>query len=432
MSGTSLLFILFQVLAAPQDSPAPVEGLDETTTRGLATQYRKTELWTLKAVILTALGRHWHPSGAEIVIDALNEKDARVRAFALEALRRADPETLKAAARAELMDALVNRQLKVEHPFFRTRVLEVLKAVAPDAGADLPASWTRWWSESRATWKAGPWTAPRRQESPDGAGPNQTRAESFVERAFDLNLAGIEAAICIDATGSMQPTIDAARDAVGDMMAVLRGISPRFRLGVVWYRDFDDHKDGADILLPLTPQLESVHSKLRNLTASGGGDIPERVEKGLEFALSPAMGWQFGTNKIVVLVGDAPPHPKDVAKAVGLARKAHEEPFGAGKGGVATGSRDREKPKPRGFIVSALGVGRIRVAPPAAKALREIATAGGGTYGEIVGGSAEDAVASAGQIVGHVLAATFGEAWADATGEFVKTYLEYRKNRFFD
>lgn len=431
---TLLFLAAFSLTLSAQDAPGTAEGLDESETRGLVAQYQKTDQWTLKAIVLSALGRHWHPAAADIVLDALNSKDARLRAFALETLRRSDPETLGAAARADLVDNLVRKQLRVEHPFYRARVLEVLKLVAPDADASTVADWSRWWSKDRESgWTTKSWTPPKRAEIEGES--RSTRATSFVERAFDLNLAGIEAAICIDATGSMQPTIDAAREAVGDMMAVLRGIAPKFRLGIVWYRDFGDCKDGADILLPLSPQLEAVRAKFRNLTASGGGDAPERVEKGLEFALNPAMGWQPTAHKVILVVGDAPPHPPDVSKAVELARKAHEgiAPKDGKAGDVATGGK-KEPPKPRGFLISTMGVGKGQVATRTAETFRQIAKAGGGTYGELLANDAKsgDPIESAGRIIAHVLGASFGEAWATSTDDFVKTYLEYRRQRVFE
>lgn len=400
------------------------EGLEESATRALVAQYRKSQHWALKCVILSALGRRWHPAGAEMALDGLASKDLRLRAYAVEALRRAEPETLRAAASKELVEDLVSKQLRVEHAFFRTRVLDVLRTIAPDAKAKTGADWSSWWGRAKADYAPPPWKAPERKD----AGASGTVAEKFVERAFDLSASGLEVVVCLDTTGSMQPTIDGARSALADLVAILRGIAPQFRLGVVHYKDVEDFKDGAQVLVPLGNNVELVQQKLNGLQAGGGGDFPEAVEKGLELALHPQkIGWQAATNKVVVILGDAPPHPGNLAKAKELAKNAREKPFGlkpdvsSGKGG---------KPRVRPFLVAAIGIGTSAVSPETETAFQEIAAAGGGAYGTILTEGGKGAEGTSDKLIAHILASSFGPEWARPAEAFVEIFLDYRRNGF--
>ncbi len=405
---------------------SPTGALDETATRGLVAQFRKSQHWALKCVVLSALGTRWHPAGAGILLEALQSKDLRLRAYALEALRRADPATLRSAATKEVVEELVSKQSAVSHAFYRERLAAVLRALSPEIKTKDPADWTRWWRGIKESYVPPPWTPP---DKPKESGRSGTVAEKFVERAFDLNAAGVEVVVCLDTTGSMQPTIDAARAGLADLVAILRGIAPRFRLGLVHYRDLEDYKDGAQILAPLSDKVEAVQSKLAGLQAGGGGDFPERVEKGLELALHPQkIGWQAATNKIVVVIGDAPPHPEDLEKAKSLAKGAREKPFGM-KPDVASGKEG--KPRLRPFMISTIGVGMSGVSSETEKAFRDISEAGGGAYGALITGENGKSTAGASEkIVAHILSSSFGPEWAKATEAFVETYLEYRRNGF--
>jgi Mg-chelatase subunit ChlD len=257
-------------------------------------------------------------------------------------------------------------------------------------------------------------------------GKGGTVAQTLVERAFDLNAAGLEVAICIDSTGSMQVAIDHARDAVEDLVSLLKGIAPKFRLGLVHYKDVTDFSAGAEIRVPLTPNVTAVHDSLADLRAGGGGDTPEAVEKGLEQALLPAMGWQKTTNKLVVIVGDAPPHPENIPIAVDLARNAHERPFQR-KNAPTTG---KEKSNVRPFVISALALNSGPVA-----AFREITDAGGGMCVSLAPqgarrGQAEERAAAASKgtkaFVKQVLVLSFGSQWREPMDEFVEIYFAYR------
>ena len=64
---------------------------------------------------------------------------------------------------------------------------------------------------------------------------------------------------------------------------------------------------------------------MRGLRAKGGGDIPEAVFEGISEAMTHG-GWRPNSHRVMILIGDAPPHPqkdgyKKTLKLVGDWRK---------------------------------------------------------------------------------------------------------------
>lgn len=425
---SALLILLASLINAPQEpAPRPPEILGESSVRSLEAKFRESDAWTLRCMILLALGPQWHPAGSDMIVAALGDKDRRVRAYAVEALRRSHSSTLRSAASKPLVEELIERQLSVKSDFYHSRVLEVLRLLVPDAPASKASEWQTWWTKACDTHAPAPWNPPP-PPAADGASsgkPGQTVAERFVERGFDLNAAGLDVAICIDTTGSMQTTIDATRDSLTQLVAQLRGLAPAFRLGLVQYKDLEDMKGGAQLLLPLSPDVGAVQTRLSKLVADGGGDFPERVEKGLEAALSAKMGWGPATNKVIVIIGDAPPHAPDIEKAKSLAREAHQKPFGQ-RPDVATGGKTKVKLRP--FITAAIGVGAWGVSPETEKAFQSIAEAGGGAYAAI---NTSNGAGSADAIVEKVLTFSFGNEWRSSVEAFSAIYRDYHTGGFF-
>ena len=414
--------------AAEEKLPPPVP-LGEAATVAVAARYKASKHWVQKSVVLLSLNHYWHPKGCVMVLDALRNRDRRLRAYGIETLLRTEKDLLPRIASAELIQELILKQLQIKNPHYRSRVLEALARIAPDASATTRSQWSSWWFKARKTWEPKPWSPPPEAKRTAG-GRGRTVVQAFVERAFDLYHSGLDVAIVIDSTGSMQPTIDAARDALGQMVEILDGISPKLRMGLVHYRDLEDMSDGAKLLTPLTKNVKAVREKLGNIVAMGGGDAPERLANGLEIALSRSMRWKKDTNKLVIIIGDAP--PQDMAKATKLARDGFENPGSLSKV-VHTGPRKKQKP----FITSGICVGGY-----AQRAFREIAKAGGGAYGQInfarpgggagavgrreaTGGNATE------RIVEHILTLSFGARFRREMRAFVRIFYAYRKAGLF-
>ena len=345
-----------------------------------------------------------------MVRDALAQRDMRLRCFALEALVRVDDPGLAMVMTAPLLDEIIAKHLstKGRKKYFGTRMRAVLARLFPEVSKDATIKeWRTWWEARRETYKPARWVAP-----PPKKGPRKSVVAPFFKRAFDLQEAGMDMVIVIDSTGSMQRTIDLARDALDEIVTVIRGVAPRFRIGLVHYRDYEDIDEGAQILVKLTSSHQKVKKRLARLEADGGGDIPERVERGLELALDRKMGWLKSANKTVILIGDAPPHRDAILKAVRLADSAYKNP------GATSGNKVTSPSKPqRPFVTSAIAVGTM-----AEVSFERIAKAGGGAYVRLranrrTGGDS---------IVRRILTLSFGARWSKQVTSFLLVYRKYR------
>lgn len=424
--------------------------LDQPTTEALVGRYEVSEHWVQKAVIMLSLNQYWHPSGNQILLAGMRGKDPRLRAFAVEALLRSDPELLPKLATTEMLDELIGKQLSTRNALYEQRVLEILNRMCPTVDANKKSAWAGWWRKQKDDHQAAAWEPLTQSKASDG---NTTAA---AQRAFDLNQQGLDLMICIDSTGSMQSTIDALASALGEMAGILSGISPKLRLGVVHYKDNDELGEaGAEVVQKLSKNIKSTRKKLDKLRAIGGGDLPEAVLGGLDMALSKSMKWGAQANKLVILIGDAPPHPAEKQAAVDLARMAFEKPGTQNDKRPTTGARKPQTP----FLTSAIGVFSkiapgVRVGPGFGQFqksqqqmrddFQEIAKAGGGVFVEVEfvidgkvltskekraakgngGGVASQATR---MIVEHILVLSFGERFQSEMKEFVRIFYAYKK-----
>ncbi len=433
---------------AAQSTPPP---LGKGTTEALVGRFEAAEHWVQKAVVLLSLNQYWHPVGNQMILAAIRDSDPRLKAFGLEALLRSDKELLPTLATPELLDELVGKQLGKKNELYQQRVGEVLALLVPEAGATQRSEWLAWWRQNKSTHQPKQWL-PREQPKDTGGGTS-----AAAQRAFDLYQSGLDLMLCLDSTGSMQPTIDALAIALGEMADILSGISPKLRVGLVHYKDNDElGKHGAEVVQSLTKNIKGIRKKLEKMRAIGGGDLPEAVLGGLDLALSKKMKWNADANKIAVLIGDAPPHPKEKQQAIDLARTAFEKPGSQNDKKPTTGARKPEKP----YLTSAIGVfvkfgPNVKLGPGYAqfkeaqetmrKDFKEIAQAGGGVYVEVEflfeggppptskekraakkkgGGAASKATR---EIVEHILVLSFGERFKVEMKEFVRIFYAYKE-----
>jgi Mg-chelatase subunit ChlD len=135
--------------------------------------------------------------------------------------------------------------------------------------------------------------------------PNQKNARPEVEVVF-----------CLDTTGSMSGLIDAAKKKIWAISnQIVSGTpTPKVKVGLLAYRDRGD--EYITKIVPLTDDLDAIHTQLMSFRAAGGGDFPESVNQALHESVTK-FNWSKNpkTLKIIFLVGDAPPHmdyPDDV------------------------------------------------------------------------------------------------------------------------
>lgn len=425
--------------------------LGKGTTEALVGRYEASEHWVQKAVVLLSLNQYWHPSGNQMILAALRDSDARLKAFGIEALLRSDEALLPCLATPELLNELIGKQLGKKNELYQQRVGLALSRMLPDVKASKRSEWSSWWRRNKDAHQPKAW---QEREQPKDAGGGTSAA---AQRAFDLYQSGLDMMLCLDSTGSMQPTIDALAIALGEMADILSGISPKLRVGLVHYKDNDElGKHGAEVVQSLSKNIKGTRKKLEKMRAIGGGDLPEAVLGGLDLALSKKMKWAADANKIAILIGDAPPHPDEKQQAIDLARAAFEKPGSQNDKRPTTGARKPQKP----YLTSAIGVKlkigpNVRVGPGfkefqnSQKTMREdfqaIAKAGGGVYVEVEflfeggppptskdkreakkngGGAAGEATQ---KIVEHILVLSFGERFKVEMKEFVRIFYSYRR-----
>jgi uncharacterized protein YegL len=119
----------------------------------------------------------------------------------------------------------------------------------------------------------------------------------------------IEVCFVLDTTGSMSGLIEGAKEKIwsiaNEMIAAKP--TPELKLSLVGYRDRGD--EYITKITDLTDDIDTIHARLMEFTANGGGDGPESVNQALHEAVTK-ITWSKDRDvlKIVFLVGDAPPH----------------------------------------------------------------------------------------------------------------------------
>ncbi len=124
-----------------------------------------------------------------------------------------------------------------------------------------------------------------------------TQRPAIAKRQVDL-------AFVLDTTGSMSEEIDAVKQTIKAVSDQLSNAQTDVRIGLVEY------KDRSDCLLtrtfPFSSDLRGFSNSVRNISASGGGDMPEDMHKGLDAALDK-LAWRGEATRMVVVIADAPP-----------------------------------------------------------------------------------------------------------------------------
>lgn len=198
----------------------------------------------------------------------------------------------------------------------------------------------------------------------------------------------IDLGVAIDCTASMSGEIAAAQAGVEDLARFLDAGCPGTRLAIVGYRDRREEFTVKGWDFTASPQ--EARSRLWQLWADGGGDEPELVQEALHFAYAK-FGWRATAQRVLVLVGDAPPTPGFGGYCVDAARAAS-------RAGIVThvlSARDPDKP------------GEVKHFP-------EIARAGGGRLVRL----GEEA-----DLVAEIAGVTLSDTWHD---HIVAVYQRYQ------
>ena len=162
-----------------------------------------------------------------------------------------------------------------------------------------------------------------KEKSYDGiAGGFEGFQGSFSTYLGLLRRAGLDVVFVIDATGSMGWIIEQVKTKITGMMDVIRKLVPTARLGLVAYRDRDE--EYVTKLHPLTFRVGRLRQFLNGLEAKHGGDWEEAVDEGLKVAIEE-IRWRRNAKKIIIVVGDAPPHKKDMDRTLQVIAKFRQQ-----------------------------------------------------------------------------------------------------------
>lgn len=162
--------------------------------------------------------------------------------------------------------------------------------------------------------------------------------EAFGKYVGTLRKGGLDVAIVVDATGSMQNIIDTLKRKLDDMVVNMQRLVPTARIGAVAYRDRDSGnvatapRQSEDFVVKwsdLTFNSKKVQSFLNGIVAEGGGDWEEAVKDGVDAAIAN-LKWREDAKKVIIIVGSSPPHKNDVPALMSTIASWHA------KGGVVS------------------------------------------------------------------------------------------------
>lgn len=144
----------------------------------------------------------------------------------------------------------------------------------------------------------------------------------FGDYVGGLRKVGLDIALVIDTTDSMQFVIDDVKARLTQLVTMIHRMVPTARIGIVVYRDRGD--DYVVKWTDLSFRTEKLRDFLSQITAAGGGDWEEAVKEGMDAAIHD-LSWRKKSKKIIILVGGSPPHPEDVEAVREMVRKFHDD-----------------------------------------------------------------------------------------------------------
>lgn len=286
------------------------------------------EAWHIRSLVMLDLQRMQGLRPIEAIAARLPEEaHAYVLACGLKVLASRARVSLVAGGGPPLIDQLI-RLARHPHPTVRTRALKILGTLPPkdeaEASKDL-SGLVRWWLRNRQAIEQEQkrlrpelLRAVTRTSSKTGSVAEKTpRLYDHLDR---IRTHGLELVIVMDHTGSMGPVIGAAKVRAVKLIRQVREYVPRFRAGLVTY------DDAARLRIPLTTQAAALEKAFRKVAAGGGGDYEEGVDKGIAHALvQELIGWSRSAQRVIVVVGDAPPHDGDVRRLLRMIRHARDD-----------------------------------------------------------------------------------------------------------
>lgn len=142
----------------------------------------------------------------------------------------------------------------------------------------------------------------------------ETIIEDIVSLLIDIeDKDNLDVVFAIDATGSMKNDIDKLKADLQPALIELFGAPTTARVGLLFYRDYGDTFKYMDLPVRchgFTSNFDTFNKNLNAIKINGkeGGDIPEAVYEAM-YAASAFYTWRADSQKKIILIGDAEPHP---------------------------------------------------------------------------------------------------------------------------
>jgi hypothetical protein len=214
-----------------------------------------------------------------------------------------DDELMKTAEKA--LKSVINRMERAEAGMLSPRLARVT------GSADLQRDyrWRTWLLKNTLRLNLQPVFAFDKDAAPTSVnGIAALSSEQFIglrNYMTALDTRDLELVICLDCTASMGGELSQAQGDLDAMLLFLGDIVKSLRVGLVAYRDHN--ADFETKTQDLTTDFGAVRRALWTLSADEGGDTPEAVYPAMKRALYE-FTWTRDADKVLVVVGDAPPH----------------------------------------------------------------------------------------------------------------------------
>lgn len=374
----TILGVLLSLTAVRADPP-PRPMLEETTAseRDVLGRMLTSRSWARRAIGAMRLERYGCDASKDALVELLADDAWQVRAFSIRSLGRrriaadeswfadeAEPRVLRTALRhrysleaARLERGVTRlaerrnvdeRMLGVElgaasgDPELESIARETLRSVIlrmdrRQAGALSPRiaavtgkrgirrahNWQTWLLKAGRSFEVRPaFTIPAGDDPLVPAGlpaldtERFTRLEDYMSTLHDRR---IDLAICLDTTASMSGELAEAQAGLDDLMVFAADVVSEFRVAIVAYRDARSRYQTR--WWDFTSSIDEARGHLWSLAANGGGDTPESVSAAMRDAFTNLV-WLDDHVKVLIVIGDAPPHPGTGAHCITMAKRA--------------------------------------------------------------------------------------------------------------
>lgn len=149
----------------------------------------------------------------------------------------------------------------------------------------------------------------------EGATEAALQIDGQQDGVLDLRLASerapigtrtVDLAFVLDTTGSMSEEITAVKTTIQKVAKVLSDEQTTVRIGLVEYKDRSD--PFVTKVYPFATDLVGFAQRVSQISASGGGDMPEDMNAGLHTAMTQLAWSDRSVARLAFVIADAPPH----------------------------------------------------------------------------------------------------------------------------